>query len=69
MCLTLNIVPRLVVYDMIDFVGTPPVLRIALRVAINHAFSHSQNRFHDFLNCCMHYGGSREQFCTNEKVS
>ena len=31
---------------MIDFVGTPPFLRIPLRVAmVKHAFLHSPNRF------------------------
>ena len=47
---------------MIDFVGTPPFLRMGLQVAmVTRHFSHSPNRF--ILS------GPREQFGTNAKLS
>ena len=53
---------------MIDFVGTPPFLRIELRVAMVTAFSHSPNRLY-FRNIFSHSGYPREQFGTTEKLS
>ena len=53
---------------MIDFVGTPPFLRITLWVAM--VTMHSLNRFILGEHCFfLHSGYSREQFCTNEKLS
>ena len=50
MRLGFNLVPSFVVsfsssLDMIDFVGTPPFLRIAFLLSMQTIFSHSPNKF------------------------
>ena len=55
---------------MIDFVGTPPFLGIALRVAIvTMHFSHSPHRFIFGEHCFSNFVYSREQLGTIEKLS
>ena len=55
---------------MIDFVGAPPFLRIALRVAMATMHFHILAQARLFLgDIFSHLGGPRLQFGTHEKLS
>ena len=55
---------------MIDFVGTPPFLRITLLVAMESMHLRLA-RISVFLEdkICLHSGGPNEQFGTHERLS
>ena len=54
---------------MIDFVCTPPFLRIALLVVMATMRFHIAQTGLFLGNILMHLGGSRKQFGANEKMS
>ena len=74
MCLTFNLLPSLVVYDKLllnyyGFVGIPPFLRIALRVAMAtmHFYIDQTGLF--LGNIFSHSEDPREQLITHEQLS
>ena len=54
---------------MIDFVRTPPFLRITLLVVMATMHFHIAQTGLFWETFFMHLGGSRKQFGTNEKLS
>ena len=54
---------------MIDFVGTPPFLRMAIWVAIETMHFHIAGTGLVLRNIFPHLGGPNEQFGSNEKLS
>ena len=54
---------------MIDFVCTPPFLRITLRVAMVTMHFHIAQTGFFREQFCSHFGYPREQFGTNDKLS
>ena len=54
---------------MIDFVDTPPFLRIALQVFMATMHFHIDPNWFIYVDFYSHTEAHREQFCTNSKLS